>query len=218
MDETSNIEKAVDDQSKDFLHLTKMHFEGQNDQVTKDRAKRFKDKLRLRQDWSPTAHLTPKISDNYANYTHFQKTYPTLNDKLSNKTPYKENTREFMKNVDPRSKEKIENERRKTWDKFDREFEREERKINRKQERKLNDRKEMFPGSDPLPATSSEFFNRNPFKRTINRDLMEKDQVSILQAKHDREREDFDPGLPKGVIKRKRFQLEDEEQVHIFPF
>ena len=168
MDETSNMGQAIDNQSKDFLHLTKMHFEGQSDQVTKDRSKRFKDQLRLHQDWSPTAHLTPKISDNYANYTHFQKTYPSLKDKLSNETPNKENRREFMKNVDPRSQEKIENERRKKWDKFDHLMDREERKINRKKEKRLNDRKEMFPGSDPFPATSSEFFNRNPFKRTIN--------------------------------------------------
>lgn len=217
MDESSNMEQAINDQSKDFLRLTKLHFEGQSDQVTKDRSKRFKDQLRLRQDWSPTAHLTPKISDNYANYTHFQRTYPSLKDKLSNETPNGENRKEFMANVDPRSKEKIENERRKRWDKFDNLMEKEERKINRKQERKLNERKEIFPGSDPLPATSSEFFNRNPFKKTMNRDLMEKDEVSILKTRNKKEWDDAEKNVPKGVIKRRKFNLEDEELVNIFP-
>lgn len=207
VDETSNIEQAVNEETKDFLSLTKMHFEGQSNEETKVRSKHFKDILRLRQDWSPLSHLTPKISDNYGNYTHYTKTFPTMKDKLSNVQDSKLNIKEFMKHVDPRSQERIEAMKRKNPFEFLSKLDSEQRKLEIKHEKTQKARKEMFPGSTIHPPLASEFIKRPTRKKTLNRNLIEKDPKAL-----NGDQEISDSELPKGFKRKgKPVDLEDQE-------
>lgn len=182
LDETDNIQSAQDKEGNDFLKMTKMHFEGRDDQETTRRSKKFKTQMRLKQDWSPISHLLPQISDQYGSYSHYKKTFPKLKDTYQQDTRAKlgQNQKKFIQKQDIRSQEKIHAYRPKNGDNFQIAYELEERNEEDNDTTTLATRKVLFPDMEsPLPVTE-EFLSRD-IKSTLEEKIdtkeMEEDKL-----------------------------------------
>lgn len=203
LEEASNLSQAEKLESEEFLEFTRMHFEGQDHEEIKLRSKKFKDHLRLNQDWSPLKHFDPHISDQYASYTHYQKSFPKFRDvsrtyEQDFSELQKKNQEELEKKLDPRLLAKRQLPMKKSLPEALNPLEELTKKNEEQEQEAITKRKIMFTGAEgELPPLSSELIREKVHKPT----LKNSEQIPIDEFEKEELLEDYPVDkLPKDLL------------------
>lgn len=202
------MSQAQKQETKEFLEFSRLHFEGQDHEEIKSRSKKLKDHLRLNQDWSPLKHFDPQISDQYASYTHYQKSFPKMKDitRIDEADDFPEQQRknraELYDRLDARLLEKRRLPMKKTVDEAKDAMDLSAKRILEKEKRNAESRKRMFPETEgKLPPLSSELARERQRKLTMRNALFKRSSAHFDTETKD---ENIGEKLPEGLLEKTR--------------